>query len=404
MSSRTFRSKSLVRVCLVATLLLMPGSVLGKLIPLRDAREGVLDAQLVAIVSHQTQDDYEIQEVFLGDGKPGDSLHIPGFKLITLQPLGPDIIEPISPQTRILIFLKRKKDDLNSWEPTAWGYCFFWVQDPGRVSQLRNIAQQAVQLRRQFEQAASIPDPQVRVEDLYPFLWDHGASFLEHTKEELLKAGPVAGDYIADRLESMTFSQRSSLIRVRCPCVGEKLHSALLRHLQIEQNLWDDYVKAHGADPRSSNALYLGSPEAVRDADSDMAYTIKGVGNYRDRADPPVIRRLALWAAQRDLSGICSYALGTFRDMPEPANLPVIAALWKESQVHPEYFNDTYHYDVGGALITHRFREAIPQLVEFLDSGFVWSNQVHESLTAIVGRDLGYDPKAWLEWYSRPRP
>jgi len=68
----------------------MPGSVLSRLIPRRDAREGVLDAERIAIVSHQSQDDYKIEEVFLGAGEPGDLLHIPGFKLFTMQQYGPD--------------------------------------------------------------------------------------------------------------------------------------------------------------------------------------------------------------------------------------------------------------------------------------------------------------------------
>ena len=92
--SRTSRLKWLGRVCLFAGLLLMPGSVLARLIPDRHAREGVLDAELIAIVNHQTQDDYEIEDVLLGAGVPGDSLHIPGFKLVTLQQYGPDITEP----------------------------------------------------------------------------------------------------------------------------------------------------------------------------------------------------------------------------------------------------------------------------------------------------------------------
>ena len=48
--------------------------------------------------------------------------------------------------------------------------------------------------------------------------------------------------------------------------------------------------------------------------------------------------------------------------------------------------------------------EAIPQLVQFLDDDFIWSDQVNESLASIVGYDLGEDPKAWLEWYRRRQP
>ena len=401
--SRTPSISCLFHIFLLAGLVLIPSSVLGRLIPRRDAREGVLDAELVAIVNHRAQDDYEIDEVFLGHGEPGDSLRVPGFKLFAVQRYGPDITEPISQQTRILLFLQRKKGDFESWEPADRGYCFFWVQDPGGVFQLRSIAQRAVDLRRQFEQAVRIPDPQQRVEALYPFLWDYGASFFQHTREELLEAGPVAGDYIADRLESMTFDQRATLIRLGCTYGSDELHSALLRHIQIEQDLWDGYVNGHAEDPRTSDALWYGSPEAIRYADSEIAYTLAGLMSFRDRGDLPAIRAVALWASERGLGGISSYALAAFRDMPDSANLPVIDALWKESQVHPEYFGDSFRLDVGGALIAHRFREAIPQLVQFLGD-FLWANRVNESLTSIVGCNLGQDRKAWLEWYTRVQP
>jgi len=399
-----FGFKSLAGVCLFAGLLLMPSPVLSRSIPRRDAREGVLDAEAIAIVSHQSQDDYKIEEVFLGAGEPGDLLHIPGFKLFTMEPYGPDLTEPISPETRILLFLQRKKDDLKSWEPTAYGYCFFWVQDPGTMFRLRNIAKQALDLRQQFEQAASISDPQQRVEALYPFLLDNGLSFFQHTKAALSKDGTVAGDYIADRLESMTFDQRSMVIRVECSYGGKKLHAALLHHLQIEQGLWDKYVTGLGEDPRTSNAQWYDSPESIRYVDPEIAYALGALRYFHERGDLAVFRSIALWACKRDLAGVCSYALGAFREMPDAANLPVIAALWKESQVHPEYYGETFRYDVGGALITHRFREAIPQLVQFLSADFVWSDDVNKSLASIVGRDLGRDPKAWLEWYNRQQP
>ena len=404
MHGRTSRLRWLCHVCLFAGLLLTPGSVFSRLILRRDARQGVLDAELVAIVNHLTEDEYEIEEVLLGAGEPGDSLRIPGFKLFTMQQYGPDVIEPISRQTRILLFLQHQQGDLKSWEPTHRDYCFFWVQNPADVFQLQNIAQQAVDLRRRFEQAVSVPDPQHRVEVLYPFLWDYGASFFLHTREEFLKVGTIAGDYIADRLESMPFEQRSMLLRLERGTYGsDKLHSALLRHLQVEQELWDGYVNGDGEDPRTSNALWYGSPEAIRYVDPEISYALAGLTRFRYRADLPVIRPVALWAAKRELGGICSYALGAFQEMPERANLPVIEAIWKQSQVHPQYFGESFRTDVGGALITHKFREAIPQLVQFLGD-FIWANRVNESLTSIVGCNLGRDPKAWLEWYSRHQP
>ena len=41
---------------------------------------------------------------------------------------GPNIVEPITANTRILLFLQHKKDRSAEWEPTYFSDSFFWVQ------------------------------------------------------------------------------------------------------------------------------------------------------------------------------------------------------------------------------------------------------------------------------------
>ena len=198
------RTKRSLWVAGLLASLLSGEAVSGRIVPRRDARQGVLDAQLVVIVSQRAGEEYQIEEVFWGDARVGDSLLLPDFRLATKQGFSPDLIDPISANTRILLFLRHKAGGSNTWEPTDHGYCYFWAQEPGRVFELRAIAQQAVGLRKRWEDAASIPDPQKRVEALWPFLrlMEYGPEFFRRTREELRRIGPVAGDYFAEHFYS----------------------------------------------------------------------------------------------------------------------------------------------------------------------------------------------------------
>src|SRR5262249_18416229 len=139
----------------------------------------------------------------------GSAIKLPGFRLYTIQEYGPELVEPMTPDTRILLFLRSKKD---GWEVTHYGYCFFWRQEPEKVKELREMADKAVSLRRSWEAARDTPDQQLRVEALWPYLWGQGVSFLQHTERELQKIGSRAGDYIAQQLEAMSHSQRMTIL------------------------------------------------------------------------------------------------------------------------------------------------------------------------------------------------
>src|SRR5690348_10354693 len=112
LSMRDCHSKAdIIRgLLLLLCLVLATSEVLGKLVASRDPRNGVLDAELVVIVSHVAVDGFQVQEVFLGNANNGDSIELPGFRLFTPQREGPDIVEPITANTRILLFLRHKKD------------------------------------------------------------------------------------------------------------------------------------------------------------------------------------------------------------------------------------------------------------------------------------------------------
>jgi hypothetical protein len=68
----------------------------AKLVPGRDFRNGILDAELVVIVLQESPNSFKVEEVFLGNARIGDSIELQGFRLFTEQQYGPDIIEPIT--------------------------------------------------------------------------------------------------------------------------------------------------------------------------------------------------------------------------------------------------------------------------------------------------------------------
>ena len=117
---------------LVLCVFLTVSNAVARLVSPKDPLDSVLDAQLVVIVRQapiERSNLFEIEEVFLGDKKRGDYIDVGHIKLEADQLHGPPVIEPISPNTRILLFLKAKKEILTAWEPTYYQE-FFWVQKP----------------------------------------------------------------------------------------------------------------------------------------------------------------------------------------------------------------------------------------------------------------------------------
>src|ERR1017187_406984 len=57
-----------------------PGA--AKIIPRRDPLDAALDSTLIVIMKEQSQDRFEVEEVFLGDVVKGQILVLPAFRLI----------------------------------------------------------------------------------------------------------------------------------------------------------------------------------------------------------------------------------------------------------------------------------------------------------------------------------
>jgi len=380
--------------CLLLFLLCVDSS--ARPVPQRRSREGVLDASLVSIVRPETQDWFRIEEVFLGDQSASDSINVPGFKLYTIQEHGPELVEPMTPDTHILLFLKSKE---NGWEVTSYGYCFFWRHEPEKAPELRAIAEEAVSLRRTWEAARDTVDQQLRVEALWPYLWDQGSSFLEHTERELQKVGPVAGDYIAQKFEAMTHSQLMTLMPNLGAYGSERSHQALIERLKRRQQLYESFLAKRGAGAERLIEDWNQAPKEIKEIYGELYYGLGGVASFKDRTDLPFVRELALWAVGHRFKQTCDAALSAFRTMPDEANLPVINAIWREFSARQfSAGHEMTSLDVVRTLRTQVYPAAVPLLVGFLKDASAGS-EARAALAQIVGQDLGQNPDDWLNWY-----
>jgi hypothetical protein len=393
-----------IRVLLVLCCLLLPSSVsCAKLVSARDYRNGILDAELLVIVSQESASSFRVEEAFLGSANRGDSIELPGFRLFTEQQNGPDIVEPITPDTRILLFLRHKKEVPAAWEPTDFGYSFFWVQNPEQVLQLRKTAEQAIALRRRWEEAANTPDPRHRAEALWPFLStkDYGPSFLEHTKSALQKIAPISGDYISERFDDMPHLDRMNVLADAGAYGGDKLHQKLRSYIKAQQELYESSVSAYKLNDHNALASWNTMPESVKDIYGEIYYGLAGLASFQRRDDLPVIREIARWAVKYGLEQTCEAALAAFRTMPDKDNLAVISLIWERFPMGSGEGDEVFHVDVIRALCAHKYVQTVPLLAPFVTDGFAGA-EVQAALTAIVGQDLGEKPEPWLAWYGTP--
>jgi hypothetical protein len=379
--------------------------VFARLVAKKNPLDGVLDAELVAIVERSASgapDLFTVDEVFLGTAKPGDSIELEGFKLARLQQYGPDIVEPITRNTRILVFLNRKEDAPTVWEPTYFKTSYFWVHRPEEVGFLRAAAEHAVQLRKKWRTAADLSDPEARVAALWPFLSlrTYGVRFVERTTAELKAANPVSGQYLAAHLESMSHNDRMQILGDAGEYGSEELHMQLVGLVKNEMSRYEAYVKEIRVLPKDVNWNTM--PEAITDTQGELYYSTAALGNFRERSDLPMLRTIAFWSAKYHREQVADAVVDDFRDMPDPANLPGIEAILREFLPgrQPGIWNVAI--DAERSLCQHHYPGAVPLLAPFLTDDFA-GHETEICLTEIVGQDLGSTPKAWMDWYKNHR-
>ena len=387
--------------CLCAVVTFWNAAATARKPPKRDQHGGALDASLIVIVRQKESNVFQIEEAFLGHKRVGSTIRLI-FKLSTVQRYGPDKVEPIVPQTRILLFLQPKKDDPKSWAVCSYGHCFYWIHHAENIKRLRMTARKMVAFRRSWEKARDISDASKRVKALWPFLWDNGSRVSRRTSDELKKTAPVAGDFIAERMDKLRHYERMSLIVEASEYGGQKLHDALKRHLRSQQGRYERFLKDRGPDAKDLIEDWNNAPQEIKRIWGDLYYGLAGLSGFSRRKDLAYIRELAKWAVKYRFKQTCDAALNAFRKMPDKANLPLIDAIWKEFTRRPYKGNALSAFDVTRALRTHRYPETVPILAQLLGDK-VAGNEARGFLREIVGQDLGAKPQPWLEWYKRQR-
>jgi hypothetical protein len=377
----------------------LPQTSAAKLIPLRDPRAGVLDASLVVLVKPEANDQFQIEEVYLGESNLADIINLPGFKLFTYQQYGPDIVEPTTPVTRILLFLRHTEEDTNSWEITAYGYCFFWVHTLDKVDDLRKMAKETVALRKSWEAARDESDERSRVEALWPYLWNNHGYFLRQTEAQLKKVGAAAGDYIAQQFNAMTHNQRMELVRDLAFYSSSYSHQVLLNHIKKMQQNYERFLEKHEPNAKDLIDNWNAAPDEIKNIYGELYYGLAGLAKFNDQSDLPYIRDLASWSLKYRFKQTCDAALEAFGLMPDRANLPIIASIWSEFSVRPSDGDEMPSWEVVRALHAHIYPEAVPLLVRFLDDQHA-GQEARQALTKIAGVDMGRNSTAWLNWYK----
>ncbi|MCU1284810.1 MAG: hypothetical protein JWO13_1160 [Acidobacteriales bacterium] len=377
-------------------------SASAKLVPGKDPLDGVLSAQLVVIVrpGHtQTANPFIIEEVFLGNAKPGETVDLGEFQLATEQQYGPDLIDAITPGTRILLFLQRKQGSPTVWEPTYYKHSYFWVKKVEDSPLLKRAAERAVSVRNQWEDCLRIADPKQKVAALWPFLdlHEYGVDFVHRTTSELKRISPQAGEYFAAHLDEMSSDQRMLLLADAGDYGSSALHDKLRNHIDQQRRAYADFVERLGRIPTERD--WRTFPKAIQGLNGEIYYGVAGLAKFRQTSDLPFFREIALWATKYEIEQTAEATLTAFRSLPQKANLPVI------DLVHQK-FSPQIDVDVERALSKHKFPETVPLLAPFVTTDYGGSD-AQAALWEIVGRDLGRDPKAWMDWYQatqKPTP
>lgn len=368
--------------------------------PLHDPKRGVLEASLIVIVRQVSPYKYCIEETLLGDKQAGELLFLPDFRIVERKDGWRKTEEPITPDTRILLLLMPDIEEPGGWGICSRGECYSWVRNPERVVELRKAAEDALALRREWEAARDIPDARQRVKALWQYLWNHEYLLHFQTKAELNKSDAVTTDYIASQLETLDMSQLWMLLSDFGGYGGIYSHNLLLAYMQKWREAYDREVKDNpiekGADPHNLRPP-LG---AIR---GKLSCGLEGLRRYKINADLPYIRDLAMWAINIQSISICIKALDAFREMPDKENVPVIEAILqgfsREAILQVCSSEEGMIMTAFPALELHLYPESIPLLVRHLNHEF-WGRSMKEALRKIVGKNLGKEPEAWLNWYK----
>lgn len=358
------------------------------------------NANLVVIVAPVSGQNFRVERVEWDDNtiktRVGDTLILPPFELGRLRLFRPDSIKPFTPDTRILLYLRRDAKT-NRLSIAQAGRAFFWVEKSEQIGRLIRQAQRLVAAQREWKSALAAPRGVRRVAAIYPFLAKYEWRFNLRARRELTKMGALSGDYLAPRLATLHSTTRRTILDDISGIRSPKLHRALLLHLAQQQKRYENHLAASGPNEKKRIDAWNNLPPVTRSVRAELWSGLRALTAFKARRDLPFIRHVARWSVKYRFRDNADVALDAFYLMPDRANVAVVGALWKEFSTHKFPAYALSPFKVKHTLASHRFPETVTVLAPFLHhKNRDLVQQTRALLVRLVGRDVGSEPRAWI--------
>lgn len=371
-----------------------------------------------------------IDRVFYGDARPGDRIAVTrvlDLSLVTYD----DFFRPCDPARRaawrppkewrnvrgepVVLFLE--KDEQGAWRPAGWGSGVKWLVDgqvfgymqlmnPGPYSllpdteakhadDLYQAIRQGLEKRARYESILASPDVRRKIEGLLTFLPPGGKDdYFYEALRRLADLGPPAGAALRALAQREDNYIRRTVLeeigRAKDPDSLPYLASVIARAQPLIRGGTYRWVKATAAERRMIDEWQV----AVC-----STYEIGG-----EQALPLLREAMADAVLLEDPYGALGCAESGLKAHPSVEDLPVF---FRNYEHYPRWYRwpaapKWASWSAVGFLARHKFPESVPLLAEQLDHpDLTTPDFVHSTLVEIVGRDLGRDKQAWLDWYAQ---
>jgi len=392
---------------------------LAETAPRQDPNDAVFTATAVVIVAPDKPDTFTIERSYRGDLAIGSKIELPKFKLITYGLLQEPHVQPLTDDTRILMFLRPDAKNPAVLEITDWGYAYF-TRDVAKIDELEAIAKRAIALHKKWQDARDLPDRQDRVEALFPYLleWRPDARQHRHTDRscrtltlaELAKLNPASGDYLATRLATVSPRDREHLLQDISELPSPAAHGAAIVSVDRALERFSTYLADHNLKTLDARKNWLDLPEQLQDDYAIAYYGLAAVASFKDPTDLPYFRRLVSLLVANNFDGPLEMCLRAMAANPVAENVPVLVSIWEGygpiwQDFKARNFSVTNAPSVPIALArassAHKDRRLIPVLLEMLDNP-IGRDFSLSSLRELTGKDFRTDAE-WRAWYA-PQP
>src|SRR5215831_17302571 len=313
-----------------------------------------------------------------------------------------------------VVFLHRNKPD--SWEVTGEGSGLKWlygervlgyyqIMNPGpygltqdrqaKIPQdLDRLISAAIEKRGRYLAALNNSDPQKRIEGLRPFLADsQNWLYWREAVQSLAATGPVAGKTLRE-LAAQPGDRRSTLVAA----MGETRDPDCVPFL----NGLIEKARPTLSDYRFNSTM----PEQRRTLNEWQTALCALAKINSPKAHSVLLESMSEWQSAEEFygpqAGVCiQQGLNNFPRAEDVAYFQRVYSLYPHWYAW-ERSGQWLSWWAMGFLEYHKFKEAIPLLVQQLDHPDATTrDQAVRLLREIVGADLGKSKEPWMSWYNQ---